>query len=91
MDVDSFVAMLLEITCSTKNDKLSIEDKNQIILVDWACVSTKKGEVCDDCYYSGGSIAKTFHEEHSANVGRCHSRLYVTFQLVQYFSIINYQ
>ncbi|KAL4612068.1 hypothetical protein ACB092_08G172100 [Castanea dentata] len=43
VDIYSFGVLLLEIICCRKNVKPSVEDKNQIILVDWAYDKYKEG------------------------------------------------
>ena len=45
VDIYSFGVLLLEIICCRKNVKPSVEDKNQIILVDWAYDKYKEGRM----------------------------------------------
>ncbi|KAF3950122.1 hypothetical protein CMV_024084 [Castanea mollissima] len=45
VDIYSFGVLLLEIICCRKNVKPSVEDKNQIIPVDWAYDKYKEGRM----------------------------------------------
>ena len=45
MDIYSFGVLLLEIICCRFNVKPSVEDKNQIILVDWEYDKYKEGRM----------------------------------------------
>lgn len=45
VDIYSFGVLLLKIICCRKNVKPSVEDKNQIILVDWAFDKHKEGRM----------------------------------------------
>ena len=63
-----------------KNDEEAINDMKRV-----------EKFVMTALVYSGCSIAKTFHEERSASVGRCHGSFSAPTYFSNYFSIINYQ